>query len=449
MKEDRNTCVLYATATCNLACKYCYIDKSPILKDIDKKLEESFEGNYYFDFMKQMFYQNQLKRIEIWGGEPTYGLKRTLFTILKAMEYFSNLQEFFVSTNLTTPTCIEDIFNFYTIISEKFPNKELNFEIQLSIDGPTEINDFNRGKGTTDKFTKNFCHFITEGKKFLLSHKNVKLKAHFKPTLDGINILNLNSEEKINNYFKFLEQYKLLFDNYVGFVDNFQFFPGIPNTATPSPHTQEEGKAFAKFCKIIRELYEKDPKHFIFYDNVMPFYRPCEYKDFNFLGGYSGCGSGKMVLGLLPNDLVSGCHNGFVDLIHNVKLNATKPSVLETRFFNTQDYENIPLVFPKDKYEIYEQQMSIYYNDEKKFPISEMASLIKTFAEVGQIDSKYKDYKNAIEAAHFIQERTCSCVRDNMNITGSKYLTAAGYIKLFLNGAKEEMEAYDDIFRRK
>ena len=35
MKE---TLILYTSALCNLKCTYCYIDKNPILKDIDNTL---------------------------------------------------------------------------------------------------------------------------------------------------------------------------------------------------------------------------------------------------------------------------------------------------------------------------------------------------------------------------------------------------------------------------
>ena len=55
MIENRKILVLYISATCNLKCTYCYIDKSPALIQIDKILEESFSDNYYFDFAKEIF----------------------------------------------------------------------------------------------------------------------------------------------------------------------------------------------------------------------------------------------------------------------------------------------------------------------------------------------------------------------------------------------------------
>jgi len=52
---ERTTAVLYTCGTCNLNCRYCTIDKNPILTDIDKELEESFKDDYYFDRIKAYF----------------------------------------------------------------------------------------------------------------------------------------------------------------------------------------------------------------------------------------------------------------------------------------------------------------------------------------------------------------------------------------------------------
>ena len=47
MIQDRKTAIFYPAAICNLNCRYCSIDKNPILVEIDKQLEESFKGDYY------------------------------------------------------------------------------------------------------------------------------------------------------------------------------------------------------------------------------------------------------------------------------------------------------------------------------------------------------------------------------------------------------------------
>ena len=84
METCRRNLVLYTTATCNLNCSYCYIDKNPALKRIDDLLDQSFQGDYYFNFAKEMFPNpKNLIEVQIWGGEPTLRLDRSFYTIRK------------------------------------------------------------------------------------------------------------------------------------------------------------------------------------------------------------------------------------------------------------------------------------------------------------------------------------------------------------------------------
>jgi MoaA/NifB/PqqE/SkfB family radical SAM enzyme len=77
MVKNRDTVVLYTTGVCNLRCRYCGIDKNPVLKEIDNALEESFKTDYYFEQIKKYFpNRGQLKKIETWGGEPFLRMDR-------------------------------------------------------------------------------------------------------------------------------------------------------------------------------------------------------------------------------------------------------------------------------------------------------------------------------------------------------------------------------------
>lgn len=51
----RDTAVFYTCGTCNLNCRYCNIDKNPVLVEVDKELAKSFEGDYYFNRVKEYF----------------------------------------------------------------------------------------------------------------------------------------------------------------------------------------------------------------------------------------------------------------------------------------------------------------------------------------------------------------------------------------------------------
>lgn len=442
-EQERHICVLYITATCNLKCRYCYIDKSPALQKIDQMLEEYYQNNYFFNFMKEMFPNpNQLEKIEFWGGEPSYGLPRVADTIKNVIEYYPNLKEFMMSTNLTTSTWINDFFDFLELLSS-YKNRDFFFDLQLSLDGPTYLNDINRGKNVTQKFTENFTKLVVKVDEFLETHPNITIRAHFKPTLDSYSIGLLQDKQSIINYYQFFELYKELSDKT---ITNYRWDLGLPNpnTATPSPHTVEDGKKFANMCRLITEIMEEDKeKHYFKYPrNIMPF-------SFNFGGcpnksldrGCGTCGTGRTILGLLPNKLISGCHNGFTELIEEYKQNCEKHTDEHSIDFNLFldsgiDNKN---VYTKEEYEVYEQQCDLY-NVDSLFQVGELASLIQLYAHVGQVDKQYIDSEKAIEGAHFIMGRTASCLRDNLGVTGSRYLFQSGYIKLFLNGAKEYIE---------
>ena len=63
MKNNNlTTAIFYTCGTCNLNCKYCGIDKSPILKDIDNALGKSFaDENYYFKFTLEDYIKTRKK----------------------------------------------------------------------------------------------------------------------------------------------------------------------------------------------------------------------------------------------------------------------------------------------------------------------------------------------------------------------------------------------------
>lgn len=54
-KNEFNTLTLFPTGICNLKCRYCGIDKNPALLEIDNKLAESFQGDYYIKQIRKWF----------------------------------------------------------------------------------------------------------------------------------------------------------------------------------------------------------------------------------------------------------------------------------------------------------------------------------------------------------------------------------------------------------
>lgn len=444
---QRNHLVLYTTAVCNLKCVYCYIDKNPALKKIDEILDESFKGDYYFEFAKDMFPDpNQLQCVEFWGGEPILRLDRAHYTVKKLIEHYPNLSEFFMSTNFTYTEWNKRFFDFIKLL-QSYPERKFYFNLQLSLDGPEEINDSQRGKGVTEIFQKHFASYVNELNKVLSKDgNNVKIVAQFKPTLTSDIIRkHLLTKTKIIEYYDYFDAYKVYFENTIKVSKEFaDLILVIPNTASPSPHTQQDGKEFADFCKMCREITEENQngdRYFTYFDNIVPYiprYK-VNYNSSSYCQSCGACGSGRSVVGLLPYEYVSCCHNGFVNLISDYKKYSieNKDTSLDFRLF--MDKSNY-MIKHKSEYHQYEKNVAFAYDDTSSTKLANMAAMISLLAKNDQIDKKYIEPREAQKAALFIQAATPYCFRDTVTITGSSALYPVGMLRLLLNGARESIE---------
>ena len=200
-RRERSTAVFYTCGTCNLKCHYCGIDKNPILVQIDKALEKSFEGDYYYNQLLKYFPDPcQLRRIETWGGEPFLKMERIHPLVNKVIEHYPYFDQMFSSTNFSYPEWPDKFFGLMKQFEAYAPRK-FDYFLQLSLDGPTNINDFNRGEGVTEKCRKNFQALVNRLPVDLPS--NVTLNIYFKPTLDNTSIKQLDTKEKIIEYYRF------------------------------------------------------------------------------------------------------------------------------------------------------------------------------------------------------------------------------------------------------
>lgn len=438
-KSISNTMILYTTATCNLNCVYCFIDKNSALKTIDNYLDDSYykTPDYYIDFSKEIFEKDKLTEMQFWGGEPFLALRRAYYTVEECIKYYPNLSAFMASTNFAHDTFFEEFYGFLDIL-KKYPDRKFTFRLQLSCDGPKYINDVNRGEGVTDKIITHFEKLIQELQNSITD--NITIKFSFKPTLDSNTIEKLQSKEKVIEYFSFFENFMDVFKKY-NKKKNLIFNLPIPNTACPSPHTKQDGLNFANYCRLCREI-EKE-KVMRYYRSITSFKPRYNYKQSS-CSGY--CGNGYKSLGLLPNRKISCCHNGFVDLISDYKKRVMEDSthmenvVIEKELFKGK---RNTLIFDFDSKDFTIHQEKVGELQRNKFEnakIANMTTLIRLLAMHKQIDEKYADSTEAYNGARFLCSATSYCVRDNLGVTGSLYLYPVGLIKLLLNGAREYIE---------
>ena len=436
-KPDRHTAVLYTCGICNLNCRYCQIDKNPILKRIDDALEESFKGDYYFNRIRAYFpRKDQLKEIQTWGGEPFMRMDRIYPLMHKIIEYYPYFEHMYSSTNFSYDTWLDQFIGLMQCFAD-YPDRKFIYTLQLSVDGPEYINDRNRGKGVTAKCVANFDKLIEVIKagKF---PSNVTLDACIKGTWDNECIRDLNDKQKLIEFFKFYE------DTYIAKIrelnmPNIMMGTSIPNTAMPSPVTKKDGKIFAELVAKCREIERENALHKIFkyYTCITPFSNGACDKcySYRFCGGI--CGTGTTLVGFLPDNMVSTCHEGFVQLVEQYKklANDANHEIKTIVFDRFIDEQAVPMCVNDDQYQLHEDKMESFLQLDTTHRLVTDTALIMALALDGQIDSIYLDEKEALRAARYILAATAFCIKDNYNITGSYFMQPVGMFKLLLNGA--------------
>lgn len=433
MVKDRSTVIFYPATVCNLNCRYCSIDKNPALIQIDKILEESFKGDYYINFTKEIFPDpNQLTRVETWGGEPTLGWHRMHNLMHQIIENYPNFYEFFSSSNMVQPHFLTELQDMLNIFKE-YPERKFTFYLQMSLDGTEKITDENRGKGVTKKLREVFKNMVSI--LYQIIPENVKFECFFKPTLDIDNIKGLQTKEAILDYYLFFEEFYDIFYE-LNQSKNAKILVTLPNTATPEQNTTEDGKIFANMCRLCKEI-EKEGNHFKYFTDITP-YNANSAVSINNIGcdGFT-CGTCKQVIGLLPNNKISGCHAAFVDMLDdykkNIEINSYANKVLDEKVFDN----NLRSFFYFDKSELSkrEEQMEYYYKENTTARVITVKTLIQTLAYAGQVDFKFTDDTLALQAADLIYRNASNCMNDNRNATGSLTTPSVSLLRLLLNGA--------------
>lgn len=435
--SNRSIAILYPCGVCNLNCRYCQIDKNPVLKDIDAALEDSFKGDYYFNRIKEYFpRRDMLKRVETWGGEPFLHMDRVYPLVHQLINYYPYFMSMFSSTNFAYDSWFDQFIGLMNCFA-KYPDRNFTYELQLSVDGPPYINDRNRGEGVTDRCIKNFNKLINyiKADKF---PKNIMLMINLKGTWDLQAIYDLNNKDKLIEFYQFYENTYL--ENVIELKkDNIQCFPSIPNVAVPSPVTKADGKIFAELVKKCREIEQENLvyHYFKYYNFITPFMSN-NVCNTTYVQQVCTCGTGDSLVGFLPNNMMSSCHEGFVQFVERYKQYASTSSKTDKvicfdQFVNEQTES---MCLSDDGYELHEFKMSMY-NCDSPSRLATDTAMIMALAMADLIDDQYLDEKRALFAASAIQNSGAYCIKDNYNVTGSFTIQPDGMFKLLLNGALE------------
>lgn len=240
---------ILTTAQCPLNCRYCYIPKTSVMRKLHEEIIKNIRNGTLLENLKKIFPNKEdLNILSFWGTEPSLTLKEIADILPQILEHFPKLNTLQFSTSLLLPN---EILAFILKVEKISPN--LNIRIQISIDGPPFITDKNRGRGVAKVVSKNFIWLISKIQKV----KN-KITFHWKSTLGPENFEDfLEKESRFKEYFEYFKKVegnaKKINKN-----QNIILPTGSPPTIIlPGKYTSKDGKIFAKW---LEKLHQKNYK---------------------------------------------------------------------------------------------------------------------------------------------------------------------------------------------
>lgn len=432
--------IIYPNMLCNLNCSYCFLPKNDFLKGYDKEVSENIKDDYYINFLLEVLKGDlsTVEEVQIWGGEPSLGISKSLSFIDSLIQQDKNFSSVSLFSNMTTGVILEQGLQDIVNIFKKYPDRKFNIRMKMSIDGPPEINDIGRNEGTCKRILNNYYALIDKYM-FIKDAPNVTFFISYNSTIDISQFPKFMDKGFVYSYFDFFEK-KVVFPWRKQFKDDerYCFVPGTKYPATNVPCTQEDGIRYAEICRICSEIEDENLitgryKYIKIFvagsseNDSQMFSDPHFVKpSHNFVESIL-CRPSSNTIGLLPNKKISLCRRIMVD----------NDSFYDNDCNSIHYKDAKQYLMPNTIYDwnvLYENMMD-YYETRSQSIFKNLVTEIRFLASIGQIDSKYKNYDDAIMGGKIVTVFRGSCPYEKLSITHSTNVSAAADIKLILNGA--------------
>ena len=401
-----------------------------------------------------------LDQISLWGGEPFLGIYRFLDHIEEWFSTFENLYKIDASTNLNLPDHYErlqDLLNAMEKMYDKYSKKDRKYflQLQISIDGYKEMNDFGRGINSTKKIYENWQK-ILDNLKF--NSDKIEIIVFTKPTFSKDSWHFVDTPDKAYRWCQSHEDN--LFQPWKNSGQKFSYTNSLWNNALPTEYTKAEGIEYSKVSKAFYEIspevihkmdgYKMYPTVLSEAQLALGFLKDNNYNIDRYqkelmckkCGG--GCGVFAFNIVPIPHNLFTMCHRGLFDAyteysdnfknyenFHNL---AKSWSTADTKYWilNKEELLKMKNILSKT----YEYSHQIWNTD--------LIQQIKYYADAGLIDKKYQDQQNIIPTlGYFLLNSTC--IQDSFMFGGTWTTHSPLEIPLLYNGTMDIV--IDEIHR--
>ncbi len=405
---------------CPLDCDYCYIPKTPEMREMHDDIVEELKTGEWIDQLDELY--QDVNYLSFWGTEPLLTLDVVADQIDEAVERFGGLEKVTFSTSMCLdPSPIAEL-------KEKLDEHDIGISWQVSADG--HYTDENRIEGATEKIKKNLIELgetLDEG----------ELTVRWKGTIGIENIREMAEDpDEIERYMEYYDEIREEVEDAtdrIGFDEKSR----VPTLAVPGKYTSEDGKAFAKYLRNMVDLgysttYTPRLKR------VMRNRRKLEEKPAMFT-----CSGGDSNFGI-DDGKAHICHRTFYhdrkDYLESIE------DQEEYKNWDVSLFEEGILGMEAENYMaekgddlIRFQYIMRNFHDHWMLRLDNTKAMLMELAKCGQADEIYLEDEGLRSLLSLFLHTSHSCPVENLLNTGVVHFMPVSIMRLWANGAFQEL----------
>ena len=430
---------IHFSSDCNMACKYCYIEKDKAcMAAYNRDIRQSLQDGSFAAIIENKMKDNrdQIEDLSLWGAEPTINSKLFKNFIYELLDYFPNTNSLMFSSNalLGAQLIYEDFFiPLYDYAEDN--KRKITFKLQLSLDGPPEFNDDSRHEGATQN-TLNTMYLLLD--KCPAECQYFTFEISTKPTLDVSYMKKMieGGVEKFQWYYDFMNDVaEKAIDKCRGKSSINCLIGGPPTLVDPGYHTVEDGKTFAKWVSMLKYVDRSKCKGIrgplfiqplLGAENIISSENPLV----DSINCFS-CSASK-------NNIAID-HNGVLYTCNRLCRNAAMPQEYQTKH---SMQSNTTMGGVPDKKWLKRTWGSFSFHDNIKTRFQFAQAQMVTLAACGQIEEKYMHDEDAQKMLYYMLLGLMCHIGAEEDYTQNPYLMPFSYYRYLGNGAVEELLKY-------
>ena len=448
---------IYFSGVCNLQCRYCFQPKiGSQMREVNKKIIDWIKSGRMEDDLEK-YIGKDIECLTLWGGEPSLNLPYLVNRLDPIYQRFPKLKSISFSTNIAKKFQANNIIQLIDTVkdlNEKYL-RNVNIDVQFSIDGPPEVNDKDRIGSKAVEILDNVENILD----YIKDYPEKLIYLHFKGTQSADTLRWMVQPNEV--YGTNLEYYYHFFDDYLAKWQSkgYRLPSGLGEITLvyPGHYTQEDGIIYRQIIGTLnsREWKEKDWKviHEFRTQTTRRIAGAIETLKRGNRRPFKGemlanctCSAGRSCAGISYDGKYHLCQSTyFFDADTRRYL---EESGIFTDFEKSQGYsfrnfdnyvKNYEVVSFNDDLRLARtlSNMNLFWNN-VSLRLQYVRMQIDVLAQAGQISSCFLEEKWASMAAAFFIFGGNECPADNIWEFGSLFVKDNSHIKLILNGVFED-----------